>query len=105
MAKKNAACEALSKRNHFQESNRIDTANRETLLLKLKEYGIRGKMWDNIKSIYQTVLHQDKGQDDEPHLKQWSNENSKKESEKVTKQADKKHKYNTYLNHYPLLSH
>ena len=34
-----------------------DTVNRETLLRNLKEYGIGGKMWDNIKSIYRTVQY------------------------------------------------
>ena len=34
-----------------------DTVNRETLLRNLKECGIGGKMWNNIKSIYQTVQY------------------------------------------------
>ena len=32
-----------------------DTVNRETLLQNLKEYGINDRMWENIKSIYESV--------------------------------------------------
>ena len=32
-----------------------DTVNRETLLQNLKEYGIKDRMWENIKSIYKSV--------------------------------------------------
>ena len=34
-----------------------DTVNRDTLLRNLREYGINGKMWENIKSIYKSVTY------------------------------------------------
>lgn len=34
-----------------------DTVNRDTLLRNLKEYGINGRIWENIKSIYHSVQY------------------------------------------------
>ena len=34
-----------------------DTVNRDTLLKNLKDYGIDGRIWENIKSIYQSVQY------------------------------------------------